>query len=225
LPESRPSTPTDEKRDDTTTSSIKHSAAAVPESDMSSARKPPTPVDNSDDDMYVPPSEAEVERNLYDGFHSPFHICDHVDDQFVPPPVVEGAIVDGDDDDEALSYVSDNANLSTNSDPAEEYPAMAVVNLDSGPSDKAMVVDEIEDNDIMELDQDEDHHHPTTLNLKVVPLLKFYGSTKGKQKAITKIRDPAADVDRGECDDVVVIDPAPKCVSTFRQTYKCKLVL
>jgi len=176
---------------------------------MSSAKKAPTPVDNSDDDMYVPSSEAEVERNLYS-----CHIVDDVDDQTAPPPVVEGAAADGDDD-EALSYASDNATLSTNSKPAKGSSTMTDVNLNSGTSDKAMVVDDVEDIDIMKLDQNVDRL--STSNLEVVPSPKFYGSnrTKGRQNAISKTNPSAMDVDEDEDVVVVVLDPAPKCVSPF----------
>ena len=214
LPENMPLTAAE--RDDTTTSSIIQDRSVLPTSDTMLTKRPGIPEDNSDDDMYatVPSSEAEVERSLYNGFRSSCQIGDDLDDQLGLPPVVEAVVADGDDDDDVLSYASDEGDIYVNSNAAEKSPSVMDKNLDSGSSEVAMVVDDVEAINVMELDKDE---APTTLKLEVVPPARFYGSTKakGKQKAISKTNQWAMDVEEDEGDGVVVLEPAPRCVSPF----------
>lgn len=204
--------PTAAEDGDITTSSI---TSVSPASDTTLTKQPSIPEGNSDDDWYqtIPSSEAEVERSLYNGFRSSLLIIDD-DEQVAAPPLVGGAVADGDDDDDGLSYVSDKADIDTNSTPAEKSPSIMDENLDSGPSEVRMAVDDIEAINAMELDEDDS---PTTLKLGAVPPAQFYGSikAKGKQRAISKTNLQTMDVDKDEGDDIVVLDPAPKCVSLF----------
>ena len=212
LPENMPLTAA-EKDGNTTTSSITQDGPVLP---TMLAKRPGTPEDNSDDDMYatVPSSEAEVERSLYNGFRSSCQIGDGVDDQVALPPVMEVAVANGDDDDDdVLSYASDEGDIYANSNATEKSLSIMDKNLDSGPSNVAMVVDDVEAINVMELDEDD---VPTTLKLEVVPPARFYGSSKakGKQKAISKTNQRAMG-EKDEGDGVVVLDPAPRCVSPF----------
>ena len=181
---------------------------------MTLTKQPSTPEDHSDDGWYqtIPSSEAEVELSLYNGFRSSLLIIDD-DDPVAAPPLVEGAVAAGDDDDDGLSYVSDKADIDTNSNPAEKSPSIMDESLDSGPSEVRMAVDDIEVINAMELDEDDG---PTTLKLAAVSPAQFYGSikAKGKQKAISKTNLRTVDVDKDE-GDVVLLDPAPKCVSLY----------
>ncbi|KIM43367.1 hypothetical protein M413DRAFT_26515 [Hebeloma cylindrosporum] len=172
-------------------------SSSITPSDTALAKQSAPPED-SDDDMYVPSSEVEVERSLYDGFKSACHIGDYI------------PVSDVEDDDDALSYVSDRADVSPPGN-SEKSPSIMDETLDSGPSEVAMSADTT---NLTELAEDEG---PTPLKLAAVPPARFYGSikAKGKQKAIPKPNLQAMDVDKEAGDDVVVLDSAPKYASLF----------